>query len=420
VKWLDTLLGRRRPEPEASSGPAVPEVPAATAGPPKDVAPPADADLERLERWAARTPRTQDEMSELDAERILDARRGTTAERRVVEVLVRAAKAHPLGDRLAHGVARTLRERGELELAMDVVGECQSPEGLLLRSELAFERGDTELALTLVERILLVDIDYPGARERALRLRGLLSLAPAPVGHAPGATLVTSHERSPFRIVRELARGGAGTVYEARDVHANRTVAVKIYHDIGTHRSMLVHEARTAARIAGPGIVRIFDLDPRAGWIALEWADAGSLKMRLAEGATRPWSTPVDHVLEAVANALARVHDAGLVHHDVKPANVLLFSQRTPVLGDFGTARAIGAPPPPGSLGYISPERERGRPSSPKDDVFAFGRVVEDVLESAGNDLRRSHWAAIAKRCTGPDDERPRDGAELVRMVVHP
>jgi serine/threonine-protein kinase len=166
--------------------------------------------------------------------------------------------------------------------------------------------------------------------------------------------------------------------------------------------------------------VRIFDADPSHGWIALEWATAGALRDHVKGGdlarilPVEPWALPL-------AEALARTHARGWVHNDVKPANVLLTelgaeprgSLRV-MLADFGTARRIGEPSPPGSMGYVSPERIRGRASHPRDDVYGFGRVLEDVLDASGDARLAKRWHAIVAACVGPDDGRPADARALV------
>jgi serine/threonine-protein kinase len=102
------------------------------------------------------------------------------------------------------------------------------------------------------------------------------------------------------------------------------------------------------------------------------------------------------------------------VHNDVKPANVLLCEPCAPLISDLGTARRVGEPTPPGSLGYVSPERLAGRASDPLDDVYGFGRILEDavgILE-ARDDTRR--WSELASACTAGDDERNQAFATLL------
>jgi serine/threonine-protein kinase len=182
----------------------------------------------------------------------------------------------------------------------------------------------------------------------------------------------------------------------------------------------LLHEARVAVALAGPGVVRVFDVEPQQGWLAMEWAPLGALRARLGE--------PLERWVPPLAAALARVHAAGWVHHDVKPANVLLRVVEEPLLTDLGTARRVGEPSPPGSMGYVSPERLAGRASDPRDDVYGFGRILEDALDARrspeashtgpADAERYARWRALASACTGPDGGRPRDGADLVAWIA--
>ena len=100
---------------------------------------------------------------------------------------------------------------------------------------------------------------------------------------------------------------------------------------------------------------------------------------------------------------------------------MLLRSLASPVLADFGTARRMGQPSPPGSLGYVSPERMAGRPSDPKDDVYGFGRVLEDALEALGDADLWSRFRPLAAACIGADAARPADArALLTRLRIEP
>jgi serine/threonine-protein kinase len=103
----------------------------------------------------------------------------------------------------------------------------------------------------------------------------------------------------------------------------------------------------------------------------------------------------------------------------VKPANVLFRSPDDPLLTDFGTARRRGEPSPPGSLGFVSPERLAGRTSDPRDDVYGFGRILEEALDAtkpttAAGDI----WRALAAACTGPDDQRAADAGALAASMT--
>jgi serine/threonine-protein kinase len=107
----------------------------------------------------------------------------------------------------------------------------------------------------------------------------------------------------------------------------------------------------------------------------------------------------------------------------VKPANVLFRAADDPLLSDFGTARRAGEPSPPGSLGFVSPERLAGRASDPRDDVYGFGRILEEALDSprpsspAVDTSIVAAWRALASACTGPDDGRPADATALAARM---
>jgi len=270
--------------------------------------------------------------------------------------------------------------------------------------------------------VLARDIGAPGARERNARWAAALGRARPEARRLDEATIVAASATSgPFRLLREVARGGAGVVYEAEDKVLGRRVAFKVYHRRGEARALLEREARLAAALAGPGVLRVFDADPGDGWLALEWVARGSARDALRSGNLDPLAA-IATGARPLALALARVHAAGLVHGDVKPANVLLRRPDDPILGDFGSARAAGAPGEGGSPGYVSPERIAGRASDPRDDVYGYGRVLDDVLHRLEADGRpppegEAAWRALAAQCIGPDEARPADGAELTRRL---
>jgi serine/threonine-protein kinase len=311
-----------------------------------------------------------------------------------------------------------LVDRGELEVAARVLQGASSSPSLVLLADLAERKGDLPIALSLVERVLLRDLDHPGARERHRRWRGQLGFDVEHKPIAAGATVVAREPDAPFDLLREVGRGGAGAVYEAVDRELGRHVALKVYHQPERDRAQLAHEAKVAVMLEGPGIVRVFDIDPDHGWVALEWAQNGTVREQIRARELAKL-LPIDRWAGPLAQALARVHAAGWVHHDVKPANVLLARTGASILTDFGIARRAGEPSPPGSLGYISPERMAGRPSDARDDVYGFGRVLEDVLHVVDDEAVASRYRPLAAACTGPDAQRPADArAVLTRLRV--
>lgn len=383
-----------------------------------------DADL--LERL--RQLDTVDEDNAAHAERLFAQARRLPIEAHAIELLLTLHARKPLPESLLIAVASALVDRGDEQNALAALTNASSTPGLLLRADGLARTGDTAGALALVERVLLRDIDSPGARERHDRWAAALNRTnrlAAPTALEPPRALSFAPDAgrfgaSPFRRIREIARGGAGIVYEAEDLDLGRRVALKVYHRPDRDRAQLAHETRVATGLAGPGIVRVWDVHLDEGWLAMEWAPRGALASP-ASSAPRgsPWPPPADWA-PALARALARVHRAGWVHLDVKPANVLLHATECAVLTDFGTARRIGEPSPPGSLGYVSPERLAGAASDPRDDVYGFGRIVADSLEALGGRLAENDaaaWRALATLCTGPVADRPAGGRALVARL---
>ena len=353
-----------------------------------------------------------------DALYIFAQLRATPDEARAVEELVRTTQVRRLPETLLLALGGALVDRGELDIAERALAGATSSSALVLLGDLAERRGDIPTALSLVERVLLRDLDHPGARERHRRWRSQLGYEIEHKAVAPGATVVTREPDAPFDLLREVGRGGAAAVYEAIDRELGRHVALKVYHQPERDRDQLAHEARVAVDLEGPAVVRVFDLDPDHGWIALEWAMHGTLRESVrARDLTR--LLPIERWAFPLALALARVHAHGWVHHDVKPANVLLARSGASILTDFGIARRIGEPSPAGSLGYLSPERLAGRVSDPRDDVYGFGRVLEDVLHVVTEEAIAARFRPLALACTGPDITRPADARALVtRMRV--
>jgi hypothetical protein len=371
--------------------------------------------------------------SEQEALALLRSIRSTPDEGMALDALVQQNRLKALPQSITLAVAGALVDRGDRASAQALLSTNDGTGALLVRADLFAEDGDFASAVATIERTLLRDLDLGGARERWLRWRAKLGLVtPEARVELATMTIATPNAKAPFDLVREVARGGAGVVFAAKDRELGRTIALKVYHRPERDLEQLLHEARVATALEGPGIVRVFDVEPDDGWLALEWASLGALRDLLRatsrDGATEPAAMlrSLQDWLPDLARALARVHAAGWVHHDIKPANVLMHagadgSGRTlvsPWLGDFGSARRGGEPSPPGSLGYLSPERIAGRASDPRDDVYGLGRVIEDVLVALADVEGAADWRALAASCVGPDAARPRDGSEVVERIA--
>ncbi|MEU0541890.1 serine/threonine-protein kinase [Nocardia sp. NPDC005978] len=199
-----------------------------------------------------------------------------------------------------------------------------------------------------------------------------------------------------YRLTDPIGTGAMGVVWRATDVRLRRTVAVKqLLLGPGLTRSQALEakmramrEGRIAARLHHPNAVTVFDVAEEDGqpWLVMEYVNAASLAALMREkGPLEP--TEVARIGAKVAAALAAAHKAGIVHRDVKPANILVADDGTVKITDFGISRAIGDVTVTstgflaGTPAYLAPEVARGEnPESPS-DVFALGSTLYAAVE---------------------------------------
>ncbi|MFJ8649577.1 protein kinase [Streptomyces sp. NPDC093546] len=191
-----------------------------------------------------------------------------------------------------------------------------------------------------------------------------------------------------YVLTERLGSGGMGTVWGAWDHLLQRAVAVKELHVVAhgdEHRARMrraLTEARAIARVAHPNVIDIYDLVEFEGrlWIVMELVPGGSLADHLKAGGPPP-TADVARVGLQILSALEAVHATGALHRDVKPANVLLRSDGSAVLTDFGIAAlAEGGHTTTGgvvgSVEFMAPERMRGLPAGPPSDLFSLGATL--------------------------------------------
>ena len=190
-----------------------------------------------------------------------------------------------------------------------------------------------------------------------------------------------------------LGEGGLGTVYAAWDPLLSRAVAVKTLRlhadtqDLGALDDLILNEARAAARLSHPHIVTVFDAGPsdQGIYIAMEPLRGRDLRHMLHEG-WRPSAVEAAQVVRRVADALAYAHGKGVVHCDIKPANIFMVGRRQPKVLDFGIARVAHREAPSvegplaGSPYYLAPEQLRGEAVDRRCDVYALGVVLFELL----------------------------------------
>jgi hypothetical protein len=220
-----------------------------------------------------------------------------------------------------------------------------------------------------------------------------------------------------YELLGVVGRGGMALVFLARDHERDETVAVKLLADNlsadSDLRERFRREAALAQRLSHPNIVRVLgsgETDGRA-YIVLEYVDGGSL----ADELLRDGALPAERVAALGAQAaagLAHAHACGLVHRDVKPQNLLLASDGTLKVSDFGVARALDGTrlTQPGwivgTASYLAPEQARGEETTPAVDVYALGVVLREL--TAGATVEAPELESVVLACLREEPaERP-------------
>jgi serine/threonine protein kinase len=195
-----------------------------------------------------------------------------------------------------------------------------------------------------------------------------------------------------YRSPKRIARGGMGEIFRATDSTLGRAVAVKLlaegYSRDDAIRQRFTREALAAARLSGePHIVTIFDVGEHADrpFIVMEYLSGGSLEEQIRKsGAQKPGQAL--EWLEQAAAALDAAHRHGVVHRDVKPANLLLDRSGNVNVADFGIASAAGTDSLTmtgtvlGTAGYLSPEQAQGERATPASDLYSLAIVAFELL----------------------------------------
>lgn len=242
-----------------------------------------------------------------------------------------------------------------------------------------------------------------------------------------------------YRLGEVIGRGGTSSVYCARDENLGRDVALKLFAPQAPEADELKRqeaEIKLLATLNHPGLVTLFDAgidtrvpeEPRP-FLTMELVEGQDLRGRI-----RHSPVPLDELAiigAGIADALAYVHSLGIIHRDVKPANILLVQIRPgePVwakLTDFGIARtadgtrltATGAMV--GTAAYLSPEQAMGSPLTPATDVYSLGLVLLECIKRAVEYSGSAVESAVARLHRAPEipDDLPAEWADLIRSMT--
>src|ERR671911_1121812 len=206
-----------------------------------------------------------------------------------------------------------------------------------------------------------------------------------------GATVIINER---YEIHKRVGRGGMADVFLARDRLLDRQVAIKVlFPEFAVDPNFVERfrrEAQAAANLSHPNIVNVYDWGRHAGtyFIAMEYVDGRTLADVLRTN-DRVTAKQGAEIASEVAAALGFAHAAGLVHRDVKPANILIGSNGQVKVADFGIARAMNAPTESnltqvgavmGTATYFSPEQAQGAQPDPRSDLYSLGVVMYEMI----------------------------------------
>ncbi len=244
-------------------------------------------------------------------------------------------------------------------------------------------------------------------------------------------TLAPSARLGPYQIVAPIGAGGMGEVFRARDTRLLRDVALKVlpasFAADQERRARFEQEARAASALNHPNIITLFDIGDADGvmYIAMEYVEGKTLRDLLGPG-TLP-SRKVLEIAEQLADGLAKAHEAGILHRDLKPDNVMVSKDGFVKILDFGlaklgaatvdgvsgleTAARPGTSPGAvmGTVGYMSPEQASGRPVDFRSDQFSLGAVLYEMVTGTRPFVRKTS----AETLVAIIREEPEDAGKL-------
>ncbi len=240
-----------------------------------------------------------------------------------------------------------------------------------------------------------------------------------------------------YRVTDRIGAGGMGVVYKAVDAKFQRPVAIKLLSaamaDTAARRRFM-REAQTASSLNHPHILTVHDIGDVDGrqYLVTEFVDGGTLR-DWAKAEPRTWQQVVD-LLVGVADALATAHEAGIIHRDIKPQNILVSTSGYAKLADFGLAKVAEASNVTktvdaaseatrwgtvmGTAGYMSPEQAAGAIVDARSDIFSFGIVLHEVLSGRRPFAAASTAQELQRIINGAPDPLPASAPRRLHLIV--
>ncbi|MBO0840889.1 MAG: protein kinase [Sciscionella sp.] len=236
-----------------------------------------------------------------------------------------------------------------------------------------------------------------------------------------------------YRTGLQIGSGAMGVVWQAKDERLHRTVALKqllvqpglTAAQAEEARLRAMREGRIAARLQHPNAITVYDVVEEDGqpWLVMEFLPSTSLATAIAERGALP-PLEVARIGQQVASALTAAHAAGIVHRDVKPANVLLGDDGTVKITDFGISRAIGDVTVTatgmlaGTPAYLAPEMAKGDQPAPPSDVFSLGSTLYAAVEGAPPFGRGDNTLALLHAVAAGKLSPPRQAGPLTPLLA--
>jgi serine/threonine-protein kinase len=261
-----------------------------------------------------------------------------------------------------------------------------------------------------------IEKDYERGNENDDNLRTTSDQAAPSPARSPGTVIIRNGTGAPatlgrYQIVKELGRGAMGVVYLGKDPTIQRFVAIKTMRldeidneeELKEFRDRFFREAESTGRLSHPNIVTVYDAGEQEGlaYIAMEYLEGRLLSGYCQKSTILPAKQSLQ-IVATVADALDYAHSQGVVHRDVKPANIMILKQRLVKVMDFGIAKMASASKTQASMilgtpRYMSPEQATGKDVDGRSDVFSLGIVLFELL-SGERPFDAENMAALVMR----------------------
>ena len=230
-----------------------------------------------------------------------------------------------------------------------------------------------------------------------------------------------------FEIIRELGRGGQGIVYLAQDTQLDRKVAIKTLSNLARQSEQLAREARIVSQLQHPNIIKLFDAGEHQGvpYLVYAYIDGETLDRRIKQE-ERLSLVQSAEIVCGILEGLAYAHAQGISHFDIKPANIMIAANGTPMVMDFGLAKLASQQkqggPLDGTPRYMAPELIAGKPADFTADIYAAGVMLYEMATGefavgGGNVYEILHRAAN-ERIAAPSTHNERIDEKLETIIL--